>query len=239
MHTYLISTLTALGTIFTLLSSSQISTPPLQQPVVESELGQSEPQAVRAVSILEPQEPTAAPTPPLIDYAAFRSLETKLDALATKVDNLASRPQPVQSAFPTADEIAMRVSERVATKVADAVVDKVADRVVEKIKSLLIGLKAADGTARTIPIPVAPSGSQAFKLAPGEVVTHIDGVPVQQPSATATALSQSGWIPSSPVYETPAFQVMQSSPNQVRILPRYREAPTARCRVVNGRVVCN
>lgn len=248
MKTYLISALASLGTIFTLVSTP-VETPPLR---VQSQatMGQDdESEALNkldkvldaiiedgttAVSIFdpqsEPQEPTEAPTPPLIDPTALRSLEAKLDALAAKVDDLSSRPAPVQ-AFPTADEIAMRV--------ADRVVDKVADRVVEKIKSLFVQLRAADGTTQTKQVPISPAtGAGELKLGPGEVLTHIDGVPVQQ--TTSSALSQSGWTTpaSSAVYETPRFRVLQSAPSQMRILPRAFQSQ-GQCRIVNGVKVCN
>jgi len=252
MKTYLISTLASLGTIFAMVSGP-VETPPLQvqsqataqgdQPTLAPVLKEepSEAPSVRVVSVLEPQaepqEPTEAPTPPLIDPAALRSMETKLDALAAKVDELSSRPAPIQ-AFPTADEIAMRVAERVAEKV----VDKVADKVVEKIKNLLIQFRAADGTVQAKQVPISPTtGSGEFKLGPGEVLTHIDGVPVQQ--TASSVLSQAGWSApaSAAVYENNQYRILQAAPNQMRILPRVFQPfqSQGQCRIINGVKVCN
>ena len=259
MKTYLLTGLAGLSALFAGVTADQVATPPLDTSDAVAEVTQELPSQPEPTPSGDSEGLTAVPTPPLIDPTPqIESLDRKLDAITAKLDRLSGIESKVNElsasvdasnrrvSFPTADEIAMRVSERVATsvasRVADAVVDKVADKVVEKVKSLLLSFQSSDGTVRK----QAVASNQMFDLKPGEVLTHIDGVPVQQ--TQATPLLSSGFVPSqNPVFESTAYNVYAAPAPVVgrsagSVGARLRLAPRAsqpQCRIVNGVRVCN
>lgn len=178
-----------------------------------------------------------ASAPPLIDPDLVRKED--LAKLESKVDELLARPAGL-TALPT-EEIATRVAEKVEDKVVDKIVDGVATKVVDKITSAILKFQTADGKTRTEVVKSSTvRGSDEIVLNPGEVLTHIDGKPVNQTSALAPF--RSGWIQSdTAIMETPAYQVQGVSKNRVRLVPQSISSRVSgsNCRMVNGVKVCN
>jgi hypothetical protein len=94
-------------------------------------------------------------------------------------------------------------------------------------------IKQADGKLTRKTVSVSPSSTTTFGLPDGAVVTHINGVPVNQSGYYSNTVNAPVTRYVSPVAEVRTYR------RRGRVFGFLRARSTGSCRVVNGRTVCN
>lgn len=94
-------------------------------------------------------------------------------------------------------------------------------------------IKQADGKISRKTVSVHPTSTSTFGLPSGAVITHINGVPVNQSDYYSNTVN-------APVqrYVAPAAEV-RTYRRRGRVFGFLRPRSSGTCRVVNGRTVCN